>query len=381
MGIYQSALAGQRLSVPVRYEALEARAKEVMSPEAFDYVAGGAGSEATMRANLDAFQRWRIRPRMLRDVSARSLATTLLGQKLGAPVLLAPVGVQNIVHPDGEIAVARAAASVDVPIVLSGLSSFPMEQVAQAMGSTPRWFQLYWSSERDILTSLVQRAERAGYSAIVVTVDSTTIGWRERDLTRAYLPFLQGHGLGNYFSDPVFRAGLSEPPEQNPIPAIQRCAALFGHAAPRSWEDLRWLRSQTSLPILPKGVLRADDAARAVDEGMNGIVVSNHGGRQVDGSVASLEALPEIVEAVRNRIPILLDSGIRRGSDAFKALALGADAVLLGRPYVWGLGCAGQAGVRDVVLNFLADLDLAFGLSGYAGPGDLDEQAIVGATQ
>lgn len=368
--IYQTGSA-----VPVGAEALELRAREALPPEVFDYLSGGAGGEDTMRANLDAFRRWRIEPRMLRDLSRRDWRTSVLGLELRAPVLLAPVGVQGIMHPDGELATARAAASLGVPLVLSTVSSFPLEEVARVMGPAPHWFQLYWSADPDVTASLLERAERAGYGAIVVTVDTPLLSWRERDLAHGYSPFLLGHGLANYLGDPAFRASLERPPEEDPAGAIRRFAEVFGNAA-LSWRDLPFLRRHTRLPVLLKGILHPDDAGRALDAGADGIVVSNHGGRQVDGAVASLDALPRVIERVGGRVPVLFDGGIRRGADAFKALALGAAAVLLGRLYAWGLAVAGERGVREVLLNFLADLDLTFGLSGCASVAEVDRSCL-----
>jgi lactate 2-monooxygenase len=361
--------------VPVAPEALEQRARECLSPEAFGYLAGGAGAEDTMRANLAAFRRWRIEPRVLCDLSRREWQCTLLGTNLPAPVLLAPLGVQGILHPEGELASARAAAALGIPLILSSASSVALEDVAAAMGDAARWFQLYWSADPDVAASFVARAERAGYGAIVVTVDCPILAWRERDLANAYTPFLHGHGIANYLSDPAFCAKLACTPAEDPAAAIRRFVEIFGNAA-LSWSDLASLRRRTHLPIVVKGILRPDDAARALDAGVDGMVVSNHGGRQVDGAVASLEALPRIVERVGGRVPVLLDSGIRRGADAFKALALGASAVLLGRLYAWGLAVAGEAGVREVLLNFLADFDLTVGLSGCACLGDLRPELL-----
>jgi isopentenyl diphosphate isomerase/L-lactate dehydrogenase-like FMN-dependent dehydrogenase len=362
-------------AVPVAPEELERRARETLSREAFGFLSGGAGAEDTMRANLEGFRRWRIVPRMLRDVASRDWRTTLLGTPLPAPVMLAPLGVQGILHPDGELATARAAAALGVPLILSGVSSVPLEDVAAAMGDAPRWFQLYWSSDPDVAASFLARAGRAGYRAIVVTLDCPILSWRERDLANAYTPFLQGHGLANYLGDPAFRAGLTRPPEEDPAAAIARFTETFGNAA-LTWDDLPFLRRHTPLPILLKGILSPDDAARAVDAGMDGIVVSNHGGRQVDGAIGSLEALPRVLERVAGRVPVLLDGGIRRGADACKALALGASAVLLGRLYAWGLAVAGESGVREVLLNFLADLDLTLGLSGCSTPADLQPDLL-----
>jgi lactate 2-monooxygenase len=376
--IYTLGLTGGALSVPVSLSLLEQKAKDVLSAPAFDYVAGGAGGEATMRANGEAFYRWRIVPRMLRDVSKRDLSVELFGEQLPAPVILGPVGVQGILHAEAELASARAAAALGLPFTLSTAASRSIEDVARAAdsaGKGVRWFQLYWGKNPDLTASMLQRAERAGYKALVVTLDTSMLAWRERDLQHAYLPFILGQGLANYFSDPVFRALLSEPPEQNPAAAIQVWSSLFSNTA-LTWRDIPFLRKHTSLPIVLKGILHPDDAKHAMDAGVDGVIVSNHGGRQVNGAIATLEALPAIVREVNVRIPVLFDGGVRRGADVFKALALGARAVLLGRLYTWGLAVAGEQGVRDVVLNLLADLDLTLALSGHTSCRALDVSAL-----
>jgi lactate 2-monooxygenase len=376
--IYAQGLAGGKPSVPVRLELLEQKAKEILAPRAYDYVAGGAGGEETMRANREAFYRWRIVPRMLRDVAKRDLSVEVLGVPLPAPVLLGPVGVQEIIHADADVASARAAASLGLPFVLSTMSSRTMEEVAQSaaqVAASPRWFQLYWGKNPELTASMLQRAERAGYTALVVTLDTHSLGWRERDLHHGYLPFMLGQGLANYFGDPVFRGLLAQPPEQNRVAAIQLWGTLFSNPA-LTWKDIAFLREHTRVPILLKGIVHANDAARALDAGVDAIIVSNHGGRQVDGGIGALDALPSVLRKVNGRVPVLFDSGIRRGADVFKALALGARAVLLGRLYMWGLAVAGEKGVRDVLLNLVADLDLTLALSGYASCRELDASAL-----
>jgi lactate 2-monooxygenase len=374
--VYLRGLMGQTPAVPIALALLEQKAKDALRPEAWDYVAGGAGGEATVRANLQAFHRWRIVPRMLRDVSQRDLSVELLGTRLPAPVLLGPVGVQEIVHPEAELPAARAAASLGIPFVLSTAGSRSIEQVAQAMGGSPRWYQLYWSKDPEIAASMLARAERTGYSAIVVTLDTFVLGWRERDLQRLYLPFLRGEGVANFFSDPVFRSRLAAPPEKDLAAAVRLWSNIFSNPA-LTWDDLPFLRRHTRLPILLKGILHSEDATKAVAAGVDGIIVSNHGGRQVDGAIPALDALPAVVETVRGRIPVLFDSGIRRGADAFKALALGARAVLLGRLYLWGLAVAGEQGVCEVVQNFVADFDLTMALSGCKSCRELDSSFLV----
>jgi len=373
--IYQMGLAGKKLSVPIPLAQLEKKAAEVLSPQAYDYVAGSASGERTARANLAAFDRWRIVPRMLRDVSQRDLSVEVLGHTLPAPVLLGPVGVQGIIHEQGEMATASAASSLGLPFVLSTVSSKAIEEIGQAMGPGPRWFQLYWGKDHELTSSLLSRAEKSGFTALIVTLDTAMLGWRERDLQYPYLPFLLGHGLANYFSDPVFVSRLAQRPQSDPATAIGLWASLFSNTA-LTWKDLDWLRGQTRLPVVLKGILHPDDARRALDHGVDAVIVSNHGGRQVDGAIAALDALPPVVDVIRQKIPVLFDSGIRYGADAIKALSLGARAVLLGRLYIWGLAIAGQEGVRDVVENFLADLDLTMGLAGFRSIGDLQPSIL-----
>ena len=355
--------------------ALEGVARERMEAGAFGYVVGGAGSEATVRANREAFGRWGIVPRMLTDATVRDLSVTVLGTRMAAPVLLAPVGVQAIVHPDGELATARAAAALGVPMVLSTASSSTIEDVAEANGAGVRWFQLYWPNDNEVTISLLNRAKAAGFGVLVVTLDTWTLAWRTRDLDRSYLPFIRGIGTAIPFSDPAFLAGLEKTPEQDPQAAILRWIPMFTGTDKR-WDQLPFLREHWDGPIVLKGIQHVDDARRAYDAGMDGIVVSNHGGRQVDGAVASLDMLPEIVAAVGDRLTVLFDSGIRTGADIVKALALGAKAVLLGRPYVYGLALGGEEGVRHVVRSVLADLDLTVGLSGNRTPAELSPATL-----
>jgi lactate 2-monooxygenase len=329
-----------------------------------------------MHANLAAFERWSIVPRMLRDVSARDLSTTVLGTQMPAPLLLAPIGVQSIIHPEAELAVARAAAAHGLPFILSTAASHSLEDVAETAPRASRWYQLYWPRERNLAASFLERAQNAGYSALVVTLDTWLLGWRPRDLQHGYLPFLKGEGVANYFGDPVFRAALQVPPEQDPGPAIGHWAYQFANPSV-TWDDLRWLREQTGLPIVLKGILHADDARRALESGVQGVIVSNHGGRQVDGAVGALDALPAVCEAVGEQLTVLFDSGIRSGADIFKALALGARGVCLGRPYAWGLALEGQAGVEHVLRCLLAELDLTLALSGCTSIEQVDRATLI----
>jgi lactate 2-monooxygenase len=406
--IFLDGVAGKRPAIPVDAARLEDAARAAMSAEAFAYVAGGAGAERTMAANRETFERWRIVPRVLHDVSERDSSITLFGQRLHSPMLLAPIGVLEMAHRDADLAVARAAAAERVPMIFSSQASVPMEQCAAAMGDASRWFQLYWSRSDDLVRSFVRRAEACGCSAIVLTLDTTLLGWRPRDLDLGYLPFLHGKGIAQYTSDPVFRASLGEPlggeapttrvtasalrafasmvrrypgplseklRSGEPRAAVQRFVATYSRPS-LTWENLSFLRDLTSLPIVLKGVLHPDDAREAITRGMNGIIVSNHGGRQVDGAIASLDALPPIVDAVQGRVPVLLDSGVRSGADVFKALALGATAVCLGRPWVYGLALGGEAGVREVIGNVRAELDLTMGLAGCASVAEIGRGAL-----
>lgn len=395
--IYLNGFAGKRSSVKISMQSLESVAKQSMSEKAYAYIGGGAGNESTMESNRNAFEQWKIVPRMLRNVSERDTSVELFGQKISSPLLLSPVGVLEMVHPQADVAVAKAAASLGVPYIFSNQASKPMEECAAAMGNSPRWFQLYWSKSNELVQSFVQRAERCGCTALVVTLDTTLLGWRTRDLDLAYLPFLEGKGIAQYTSDPVFQKLLAEPDETEqvkreitlqsiqglismvknypgsnffkkissgrPLKAVRKFVSIYSNSA-TTWDDLAFLRQQTKLPILLKGIVHPDDARKALDAGMDGIIISNHGGRQVDGAIATLDALPKIAEVVQNRIPVLLDSGVRGGADVFKALALGAKAVCIGRPYVYGLAIAGEQGVYEVLQNLLADFELTMGLSG-----------------
>jgi isopentenyl diphosphate isomerase/L-lactate dehydrogenase-like FMN-dependent dehydrogenase len=377
--IYLQGLADQLPELPVSWPELERAAAEKLDAGARGYVFGGAGSEDTQRENLAAFRRRRIVPRMLRDVSVRDLRTTVLGTAMPAPVLLAPVGVQSIIHPEGELAVARAAAGLGVPMVASTASSFTMEEIAEAGGpDAPRWYQLYWPRTDDLAQSFVARAEAAGYGAIVVTLDTPLLAWRPRDLAGAYLPFLKSIGIANYLADPVFRAALERTPEDDPQAAVGHFVGQFSNPG-ATWEGVDRLRAMTDLPLVLKGINHPDDALEAKARGVEGVIVSYHGGRQVDGAIAALDALPAVAEAVGDDLTVLFDSGIRGGADVAKALALGADAVLLGRPYLWGLALGGEAGVRTVLRSLLGELDLTLALSGHTTPATLNPSVLSGA--
>jgi isopentenyl diphosphate isomerase/L-lactate dehydrogenase-like FMN-dependent dehydrogenase len=361
-------IAQQPYEWPVEAADWERAAQEKIDPGAFGYIAGGAGSEATMRANLSAFERWRIRPRMLAGNAVRDQSVEVLGLKSPAPFLLAPVGVLSIAHEEAEVGVARASASSGVPLTLSSAATNSLEEVAET--GCPRWFQLYWVNDREICASFVKRAEENGYGAIVVTLDTLNLGWRPRDLRLAYLPFIRGEGCGQFFSDPVFLSRLDKSPADDMLTAAATMLATFPNVG-LAWDDLDWLRQQTSLPILVKGVLTADDARLALAHGMDGVIVSNHGGRQVDGSVAALDALIEVRDALPDAV-VLMDGGIRCAADVLKAMALGADAVLLGRPYAYALAVGGQRGVEELIQNLMAEIDITLALAGANSVHELD---------
>ncbi|MFB8386260.1 alpha-hydroxy-acid oxidizing protein [Microbacterium sp. NPDC055910] len=414
--IYRAGISGTRPLVPVDAAELERRARKALSPEAFAYIAGAAGAERTMSANRAAFERWQVWPRPLRDVSERDLSIDFLGRRRATPLLLAPLGVMELAHDEADLAVARAAASIDVPYTVSNQASFPMEQIRDAAPRSARLFQLYWSASDELNASLLRRAEASGCEAIVVTLDTHLLGWRTRDLDLAYLPFTRAMGIAQYTSDPVFqqlvrdrarRSAATDAPAvrltptavaagltiarkgraltgtgvrenlRSPLPraAVETFLEVFSTPA-LTWDDLAKAREWTTLPIILKGIVHPDDAERAIDAGIDGVWVSNHGGRQIDQSVPTLAVLPDIAERVAGRVPIVFDSGVRQGADVVIALALGATAVALGRPYAYGLGLAGEAGVREVVRNVIAELDITLGLAGHTsigalGPGSL----------
>jgi lactate 2-monooxygenase len=364
---------------PVGAEQWEERAAEQLDTGPYGYIAGGAGAESTLRANREAFERRRLRPRMLTAHAQRDISVEVLGTRSPFPFLLAPVGVLSIAHADGELAPARAAAAARVPFVLSTAASHSIEEIAEAMGDAPRWFQLYWVSDRDVVASLVRRAEAAGYSAIVVTLDTLILGWRPRDLRNAYLPFREGEGIAQFTSDPVFRKLLPVPPEEDALVAAGTMLAMFPNLA-LQWDDLAYLRELTSLPVLVKGVLTAEDAVRALTAGVDGIVVSNHGGRQVDGAVAALDALIEVRAAVGPDATVLVDGGVRGGADVVKAMALGANAVLVGRPYVYALAVGGEAGVAALVEQLAAETDVTLALLGAGSIAEVDGSWIAASS-
>jgi lactate 2-monooxygenase len=413
--IYRAGALGRRPRVPTDPTGLERAARRAMSGDAWAYVDGGAGDGATMRANRTAFDRWALVPRMLRDVSSRDLSVSLLGMRLPAPLLVAPIGAAGLVRRGADEMVGAAASAVGVPYILSSQGSSPMEATARAMGDGPRWYQLYWSTDEELVDSFIGRAEAIGASALVVTLDTTMLGWRPQDLNRGSLPFARGIGIAQYTSDPRFRelvrervdAGPAAGPPPRPTPGAVRTLASMARELPGgfvdnvrsphtraavetflaiyskpslSWDDLATLRSRTRLPVLLKGIVHPDDAVRAADLGAAGVLVSNHGGRQVDGAVGALDALVDVVAALggagSTSVPVILDSGVRSGADIVKALALGAAAVTVGRPHVYGLAIDGAAGVQAVLENLVAELDLTLGLIGLRSVTDLSPEVL-----
>jgi lactate 2-monooxygenase len=373
--IYLSGLSGIVPTLPVSHAELEARASSALPPSILSYVAGGAGDEYTQRANVAAFSQWGLMPRMLAGATKRDLSVDLFGLHLPSPLFMAPIGVIGLCAQDGhgDLATASAAALSGVPMVASTLSVDPLEDVAARLGDTPGFFQLYPPSDRDLAASLVSRAEKAGFKGIVVTLDTWITGWRPRDLATSNFPQLRGHCLANYFTDPVFRSRVAGRPEQDPMAAVSHWAGVFGN--PLTWDDLPWLRSLTSLPLILKGICHPDDARRALDLGADAIYCSNHGGRQANGGLPALDCLPGIVRAAGGK-PVLFDSGIRSGADIIKALALGATAVGIGRPYAYGLALGGAAGIHHVLRCLLAEADLIMAVDGYPTLADLTPEAL-----
>jgi len=373
--IYFAGIDGRLPKLPVNFAALEKLAHEAMAPSVMSYVAGGCGDEHTQKFNVTAFEHWGIIPRILAGGGVRDLSINLFGMKLRTPIFMCPIGVIGICPADGhgDMATARAAAQTGVPMVASTLSEDPMELVAGELGSTPGLFQLYTPNDRELAESLVRRAEATGFKAIVITLDTWILGWRPRDLNHANFPQLRGYCLANYFSDPRFRAMLEKSPEEDPRVAVMQWIKVF--SGPMTWADLPWLRSLTKLPLILKGICHPDDARRAIDGGVDGIYCSNHGGRQANSGVAAIDMLPGVVEAA-DKTPVLFDSGVRSGTDVVKALALGAAAVGIGRPYAYGLALDGADGIVHVLRCILAEADLLMAADGYPTLAQLRNVAI-----
>lgn len=358
---------------PITYKELEQEAKQTMSVGGFGYVRSGAGNEETLRKNEESFSKLSFLPRFLRDVSELDTSVQLFGRTYPYPIFLAPVGMQKLAHKEGEIASAKAAATHRVPFVLSTVSSYSIEDVANATGDSPKWFQLYWSNNEEISFNMVKRAEEAGFEAIVLTIDTPMLGWRVEDIRNRFSPLKLGLGKANYEADPVFLRSLEN---QDAESIIQGILNNINHPT-LNWKHVAALKERTSLPILLKGILHPEDARLAVDNGIDGIIVSNHGGRQLDGVISAIDALPLVVEEIKGAVPVLFDSGIRRGTDVVKALALGADAVFIGRPFIYGLAVDGQNGVEKVLANFIEETKISISLAGISSVKDLPALKIV----
>jgi lactate 2-monooxygenase len=373
--IYLQGLTGVQPALPMSFSELESRAQQAMSPSIWSYVAGGAGDELTQRGNATAFGNWGLIPRMLVGATERDLSVELWGKRWPAAVFMAPIGVIGLCTPDrhGDLAAAQAAARTGVPMCVSTLTMDPLEDVAAEFGDTPGLFQLYTPTDRELAESLVRRAEAAGYAGIVVTLDTWIPGWRPRDLSTANFPQLRGLCLANYISDPVFRAKVAADIDADPRAAVMHWVSIFGNSL--TWNDLPWLRSLTSLPLILKGICHPDDARRAVDAGVDGIYCSNHGGRQANGGLPAIDCLPDVVAAAGD-VPVLFDSGVRSGADVVKALALGAAAVGIGRPYAYGAALGGADGIVHVLRSILAEADLTMAIDGYPSISDLTPQAL-----
>lgn len=393
--ILSNGLAGIRPKVPLRLDQLEEEAQKYIPKGPFAYISGGAGRENIVNKNHQAFLKWAIIPRVLTDISEYDTSIELFGDKHSYPFILTPVGALDLANPVGESAVARAAAAEDITMGFSSVASTPMETVASFMGDSKRWYQLYWTDSDELNHSLIRRAEACGCSALLITIDTKVLGWRTTDLNLGYSAAETFSGVAQFISDPIFQDLLEKytPPATRPqltftllknifkicwkapggffnnlrslkaIKTINLVSSLFSKPS-LSWNDIKELKKITKLPIIVKGILHTEDAKKAVEYGLDGIVVSNHGGRQLSSCITAIEALPPIVEAVGGKIPILMDSGIRGGADVFKAIALGANAVMVGRPYVYGLGIAGEDGVREVIQNIKAELDITMQLTG-----------------
>lgn len=362
--IYNAGLKGILPTYPVDFATLEKRAHQALGPMMTNYVAGGCGDEHTQDQNAAAFHHWGMVPRMMVDCSERDLSVELFGHTYPSPLFMAPIGLNGEASLDrhGDIAAARTSALTGVPFCASTLSNDSLEDVKAACGDTPAWFQLYTPRNRELAESLIRRAEDAGYSALVVTLDTWVTGWRPRDLNASNFPQLRGKVLVNYFSDPVFRSLLAKSPEEDLNAAIFTWAATFGQVL--TWDDMAWFKSVTKLPIVLKGICHPDDARRAVDCGADAVYCSNHGGRQANGGIATIDMLEDVVAAAGDT-PVLFDSGVRSGSDAIKALAMGARAVGVGRPYTYGLALGGAEGAAWVLRSILAEADLLMAVNGY----------------
>ena len=375
MRVYIEGLQGIVPHYPMDFKGLVARAEQAMSPQVISYVQGGCGDEDTQDKNASAFSHWGMVPRMLVDCSERDLSVEIFGKTLPSPAFMAPIGVNGICTQDqlGDIAAAKASAMTGVPFVASTLANTPLEEVIKHCGDTPAYFQLYTPKSKELGESLISRAENAGYQAIVVTLDTWVTGWRPRDLQASNFPQLRGKVLENYFSDPVFQSMLAKPPKEDLAAAVMGFVSVFGEVL--TWDHLSWLRESTKLPIVLKGICHPEDAKRAVDAGMDVVYCSNHGGRQANGGIATIDMLADVVKAAGDT-PVWFDSGIRSGSDMIKAVSMGASAVGIGRPYAYGLAIGGAEGAAHVLNCILAEADLLMAVNGYPTLDDVRKAEI-----
>jgi len=407
--IYTKGALGHKPKIPIDFKTLELKASKILSKNAFGYIATGAGQEEGVFNNQKAFSSWNIVPSVASGIQTLNTKIELLGLDLPWPMMYAPIGVLDLARPKGDLLLAKASLESQIPMIISNQSSTSMEEIARALPSQNFWFQLYFSKSKELVRSFVQRAEACGAKAIVLTLDTTTLGWRQRDLNNAYLPFIRGLGITQYTSDPVFKELLQDVNQQKqkssgnifqklrllhellknypgsyfgnlksrePIKAVRKFIEIYSRPE-LNWDDIQWLKEISNVPILLKGILNPQDAQKALNLGIDGIVVSNHGGRQIDRVISSLDALVEIKKVVPQNYPLIIDSGIRTGTDIFIAMALGAKAVLLGRPYVYGMTLNGSHGILEVTKNILAEFEITMKLTGCPNIESITEEKLV----
>ncbi|MFI5782848.1 alpha-hydroxy-acid oxidizing protein [Nocardia sp. NPDC051570] len=375
MGVYAAADKGVTSRFPFDYRSIERKAAATLPEWVYRYVSAAAGDGRTQQANIDAYAHYGIVPRMMVSPPQRDLSIDLFGKRLDSPIFMCPIGLVGLCSPDfqGDVAAARASAATGVPFTLSTFSQAPMEDVIKQTGVTPSFFQLYLPGDRELAASLIGRAEAAGYSALVVTVDTWTLGFRPSDLERGNFPQSRGYCMENYYSDENFTRHLAKPPHEDQPAALAHYAKISAH--PLTWEDLRWIRSQTTLPIAVKGIQHADDARMAIDNGADVLYCTNHGGRQANSGIPALQLLPAVVEAAGST-PVMFDSGVRDATDAVIALALGAAAVGIGRPYAYALSYGGTESLTHYLKSFLAEFDLMLAICGFTDIATLKQAGV-----
>ncbi|MBK7811729.1 MAG: alpha-hydroxy-acid oxidizing protein [Saprospiraceae bacterium] len=407
--IYTEGALGHQPKIPVDFKSLELQASKILSKNAFGYIATGAGQEEGIFNNQKAFSSWNIIPSIASGIQNLDTKRQILGLDLPWPMMFAPIGVLDLARPKGDLLLAKASVESQIPMIISNQASTSMEEVAKALTSQNFWFQLYFSKSKELVRNFVQRAEACGAKGIILTLDTTTLGWRQRDLNNAYLPFIRGLGIAQYTSDPVFKELLKDVNLQTqksagnifqklrllhellknypgsyfenlkskePIKAVRKFIEIYSRPE-LNWDDIQWLKEISNIPVLLKGILHPNDALQAIKLGIDGIVISNHGGRQIDRVISSLDALVEIKKVVPKDYPLILDSGIRTGTDIFMALALGAKTVLLGRPYVYALAINGSKGVLEITKNILAEFEITMKLAGCPNIESITEEKLV----